>query len=117
MGWDRHGHCLLPRSVSPLMTQINSNERAGLALAALALTTATLAARVREESLSIVAMREIVRDAHRLAGNVAGFVMDEKVAEMADDFLSMAEALAMPDAPRVEEPLQLRQLQHKLRIN
>ena len=68
------------------MTQINSNERAGLALAALALTTATLAARVREGSLSIVAMREIVRDAHRLANNVAGFVMDEKVAEMADDF-------------------------------
>jgi len=43
--------------------------------------------------------------------------MDEKVAEMADDFLSMAEALAMPDAPRVEEPIQLRQLRHKLRIN
>jgi hypothetical protein len=99
------------------MTKINSDERAGLALAALALTTATLAAQVREGDLSLVALREIVRDAHRLANDVAGFVVDEKVAEMADDFLSMAEALAMPDAPRVEEPLQLRQLQHKLRTN
>jgi hypothetical protein len=97
------------------MTEINADDRAGLALAALALTTATLAAQVREASLSIVAMREIVRDAHRLVNDIAGFVVDEKVAEMADDFLSIAEALAMPDAPRVEEPIQLRQLQHKLR--
>jgi hypothetical protein len=110
-------HRLLPEKMARLMTQINSDERAGLALAALALTTATLAAQVREGALSVVAMREIVRDAHRLANDVAGFVVDEKVAEMADDFLSMAEALAMPDAPRVEEPLQLRQLQHKLRTN
>jgi hypothetical protein len=99
------------------MTKINADERAGLALAALALTTATLAAKVREGDLSLVTLREIVRDAHRLANDVAGFVVDDKVAEMADDFLSMAEALAMPDAPRVDEPLQLRQLQHKLRTN
>jgi hypothetical protein len=117
MGRDRDGHRILPKSVSWLMTKINSDERAGLALAALALTTATLAAQVREGDLSLVVLREIVRDAHRLANDVAGFVVDEKAAEMADDFLSMAEALAMPDAPRVEEPLQLRQLQHKLRTN
>jgi hypothetical protein len=117
MGRDREGHRILPKSVSWLMTKINSDERAGLALAALALTTATLAAQVREGDLSLVALREILRDAHRLANDVAGFVVDEKAAEMADDFLSMAEALAMPDAPRVEEPLELRQLQHKLRTN
>ena len=116
MGRDRHGHRILPRSVSRAMTKINSDERAGLALAALALTTATLAAQVREGSLSVVAMREIVRGAHWLANDVAGFVMDEKLAEMADDFLSMAEALAMPDA-RVEKPLKIRQLHDKLRTH
>jgi len=117
MGWDRHGPCLLPKSVFRLMTKINSDERAGLALAALALTTATLAAKVREGDLSLVALREIVRDAHKLANDVAGFIVDQKVAEMADDFLSMAEALAMPGAPRVEEPLRIRQLHHRLRAN
>lgn len=99
------------------MTKINPDERAGLALAALALTTTTLAAQVREGSLSVVAMHEILRDAHRLANDVAGFLVDEKIAELADDFLSMAEALATRDAPRVEKPLKLRQLQHKLRTN
>jgi len=99
------------------MTKINSDERAGLALAALALTTAALAAKVREGDLSLVLLREIVTDAHRLANDVAAFIVDEKGAEMADDFLSMAEALAMPDAPRVEKPIPARQLHHKLRTN
>ncbi|HYZ40460.1 MAG TPA: hypothetical protein VE687_07520, partial [Stellaceae bacterium] len=79
---------------------VNRDDRTGLALAALALTTAALAARVREGALSIEAMRAIVRDAHMLANDAAGFVVDEKAAAMADDFLCAAEALAMPDAPR-----------------
>jgi len=99
------------------MTKINSDERAGLALAALALTTAVLAAKVREGDLSLVLLREIVTDAHRLANDVAAFIVDEEVAEIADDFLSMAEALAMPDAPRVEKPIPSRQLHLKLRTN
>jgi len=99
------------------MTKINSHERAGLALAALALTTAALAAKVREGDLSLMLLREIVMDAHRLANDVAAFIVDERVAEMADDFLSMAEALAMPDAQRVDKPMPARQLHHKLRTN
>jgi hypothetical protein len=95
------------------MIKINSDEGAGLALAALALTTATLVAQLRAGELSVAALRETVRDAHRLANDVAGFIVDEGVAEMADDFLSMAEALAIPAAPRVEKPRRLRQLQHK----
>ena len=83
------------------MSILDSDDQTGLALAALTLTTAVLAAQVRAGSLSIEALRAIVRDAHILANDVAGFVVDEKSAEMADDFLSMAEALAMPDAPRV----------------
>ena len=83
------------------MSILDSDDQTGLALAALTLTTAVLAAQVRAGSLSIEALRAIVRDAHMLANDAAGFVVDEKSAEMADDFLSMAEALAMPDAPRV----------------
>jgi hypothetical protein len=80
---------------------IDSDDQAGLALAALTLTTAVLAAQVRAGSLSIEALRAIVRDAHMLANDAAGFVVVEKAAEMADDFLSMAEALATPGAPRM----------------
>jgi hypothetical protein len=80
---------------------VNRDDQTGLALAALALTTAALAAQVRQGALSIEAMRAIVRDAHLLANDVAGFVVDEKAAAMADDFLSAAEALAMPDAQRI----------------
>ena len=83
------------------MSILDSDDQTGLALAALTLTTAVLATQVRAGSLSIEALRAIVRDAHMLANDVAGFVVDEKSAEMAADFLSMAEALAMPDAPRV----------------
>jgi hypothetical protein len=83
------------------MSIIDSDDQTGLALAALTLTTAVLAAQVRAGSLSIEALRAIVRDAHMLANDAAGFVVEEKAAEMADDFLSVAESLAMPDAPRM----------------
>jgi len=84
------------------MAILDSDDQTGLALAALTLTTAVLAAQVRAGSLSIEALRAIVRDAHMLANDAAGFVVEgEKAVEMADDFLSMAEALAMPGAPRV----------------
>jgi hypothetical protein len=84
------------------MSRLDSDDQTGLALAALTLTTAVLAAPVRSGSLSIEAMRDIVRDARKLANDAAGFVVKgEKTVEMADDFLSMAEALAMPDASRM----------------
>jgi hypothetical protein len=80
---------------------INRADQAGLALAGLALATATLAHAVRTKALSVGEMRDILRDAHALVNDAAGFVVDETTTQMADDFLSAAEALAMPDAPRV----------------
>jgi len=55
---------------------------------------------VRAGRLSIEALRGSCGCAYA-RNDAAGFVVDEKAAEMADDFLSMAEALAMPGAPRV----------------
>src|SRR5260370_33874607 len=83
------------------MSILDSDDQTGLALAALTLTTAVLAAQGRAGSLSIEALRAIVRGAHMLANDAAGFVVDEKAAEMADDFLSIAEAFAVPGATRV----------------
>jgi hypothetical protein len=79
---------------------IRRTDVSGLALAALALSTASLAAQLRRNEISMAQMREIVRDAHALVNDVAGFVADAKTAEAADDFLSAAEALAQPDAER-----------------
>ena len=74
------------------MTIIESDDQTGLAFAALTLTTVVLAAQVRAGSLSIEALRAIVRDAHMLANDAAGFVVDENSAAMADDFLSIGHA-------------------------
>jgi 2-methylisocitrate lyase-like PEP mutase family enzyme len=80
---------------------IDPADTSGLALAALALSTASLAAQVRQKDISIAEMREIVKDAHALVNDVAGFVVDAETTQAADDFLSVAEALADPTAPRV----------------
>jgi hypothetical protein len=45
-------------------------------------------------------MRAIIGDAHALVHGQAGFVVDPKAAQAADDFLSAAEALADPTALR-----------------
>jgi hypothetical protein len=79
---------------------IEETDRGGLALAALALRTARLASEVRQGIISLAEMRAIVRDAHALVNDAAGFVADDKVAQAADDFLAAAEALAHPDALR-----------------
>jgi len=55
---------------------------------------------VRAGRLSIEALRAIVRDAHMLANDAAGFVVDEKAAEMADDF-SLWQKPGDAGAPRV----------------
>jgi hypothetical protein len=82
---------------------IARTDRSCLALAALALSTASLAAQVRRKDISIAEMREIVRDAHALVNDAAGFVADADAAQAADDFLSAAEALAEPTAARISK--------------
>ena len=80
---------------------IDPADTSGLAFAALALSTACLAAAVRRGEMSVSEMRAIIADAHALVHNRAGFVVDAAATQAADDFLSAAEALALPDAVRM----------------
>jgi hypothetical protein len=79
---------------------IDPADTSGLAFAAVALSTASLAAAVRRGEISVGEMRAIIADAHALVHDQAGFVVDTKAAQAADDFLSAAEALADPTALR-----------------
>jgi hypothetical protein len=79
---------------------IDPADTSGLAFAAVALSTASLAAAVRRGEISVSEMRAIIGDAHALVHDQAGFVVDPKAAQAADDFLSAAEALADPTALR-----------------
>ena len=80
---------------------IDPADTSGLASAAVALSTASLAAAVRRGEISVGEMRAIIADAHALVHEQAGFVVDPKAAQAADDFLSAAEALADPTALRI----------------
>jgi hypothetical protein len=51
--------------------------------------------------MSISEMQEIVADAYALVHDRAGFVGDAETTQAADDFLSAAEALVLPDAARI----------------
>ena len=82
---------------------IDPADTSGLAFAAVALSTAALAAAVRRGEISVSEMRAIVADAHALVHDQAGYVVDPKAAEAADDCLSAAEALADPTALRVPD--------------
>src|SRR5689334_8791173 len=79
----------------------------GLALAALALTTALIAADVRKGRLSIRELRLVIADAHRLVHGPAGFVVDDDATQAADDFLSVAEAFADPALIGIPEGIRL----------
>ena len=79
---------------------IDFEDNSGLALAALALISASLASAVRRGEISVYEMRAIIADAHTLVQDRAGFVVDADATQAADDFLSAAEALALaPRAP------------------
>jgi hypothetical protein len=80
---------------------IEDAERTGLGLAALALSTASIAAELREERLTEERAQAIFADARALVSDRAGFLLDPETARMAKEFLSIAEALAQPNAPRV----------------
>jgi len=82
---------------------IEPSDANGLAFAALALSTASLAAAVRRGEMSVSEMRKIVADVHALVHDRAGFVVDAETTQAADDFLSAAEALALPDAARIPD--------------
>ena len=84
---------------------IDPADTSGLAFAALALSTACLAAAVRRGEMSVSEMRAIIADAHALVHDRAGFVVDAAATQAADDFLSAAEALALPDAVRIPDQL------------
>jgi hypothetical protein len=79
-------------------TVIDQSDAGGLGLAALALTTALLAHDVRHGRISRTDMRSIYNDARALIHDPAGFVVDPNVAQAADDFLSVSDALVQPDA-------------------
>ena len=80
---------------------LHFGDTSGLAFAALALITASLAAALRRGEISVYDMRAIIADAHALVHDRAGFVVDTDATQAADDFLSAAEALAL--APRVPD--------------
>jgi hypothetical protein len=80
---------------------IGFGDNSGLALAALALVTASLAAAVRRGEISVYDLRAIIADAHALVHDRAGFVVGADTTQAADDFLSAAEALAL--APRMPD--------------
>lgn len=82
---------------------VDTDDTSGLALAALALSTAMLAADVRRGRLAAGELRAIVAAARVLVHARAGFVDDAATTRAADDFLSVAEALAQPDAPGISE--------------
>jgi hypothetical protein len=70
---------------------------AALGPAALALATATLAHDLRRGRISRTDIRAIYNDARALVHDPAGFVVDPEVAQAADDFLSVSDALAQLD--------------------
>ena len=73
-------------------------------LAALVLFTSRLAVDLREQRISGETARAIFNDAHALLRDRAGFGRAEQaIARAADDFLSVAEALAQPGSPRVPD--------------
>jgi fructose-specific component phosphotransferase system IIB-like protein len=80
---------------------IDPTDTSGLAFAAVALSTASLAAAVRRGEISVSEMRAIIADAHALVHNRAGFVVDADATQAAEDFLSAAEALVF--APRTPD--------------
>jgi hypothetical protein len=80
---------------------IDPADTSGLAFAAVALSTASLAAAVRRGEISVSEMRAIIADAHALVHHRAGFVVDADATQAADDFLSAAEALVL--APRMPD--------------
>jgi hypothetical protein len=82
---------------------IDPADTSGLAFAAIALSTAALAAAVRRGEISVSEMRAIIAHAHALVHDQAGYVVDPKAAQAADDFLSAAEALADPTALRIAD--------------
>ena len=71
-------------------------DTSGLALAALALVTASLAAAVKRSEISVSEMRAIVADAHALVHDRAGFVADAEATQAADDFLPPPRRLQSP---------------------
>ena len=77
---------------------IDQSDAGGLGLAALALATAHLAHDVRRGKISPTEMRAIYREARALVHDPAGFVGDPEIAQAAEDFLSVSDALAQPDA-------------------
>jgi hypothetical protein len=86
---------------------IDPADTGGLALAALALTTALIAADVRRGRLSIAELRVVIADAHTLVHDPAGFVVDGETTQAADDFLSVAEAFADPTLIGIPEGIRL----------
>jgi hypothetical protein len=76
---------------------IDQSDAGGLGLAALALATASLAHDLRRGRISPTEMRAIYTEARALVHDRAGFVVDPEVAQAADDFLSVSDALAQPD--------------------
>jgi hypothetical protein len=73
---------------------IDQSDAGGLGLAALALATATLAHDLRRGTISGTELRAIYNEARALVHDRAGFVVDPEVAQAADDFLSVSDALA-----------------------
>jgi hypothetical protein len=73
---------------------VDQSDTGGLGLAALALATATLAHERRRDRISSAERRDIYNDARALVHDRGGFVVDPEIAQAADDFLSVSEALA-----------------------
>jgi len=76
---------------------IDRADAGGLGLAALALETASLAHDVRRGRVSSAERRDIYNDARALVHDRAGFIVDPKIAQAAEDFISISEALAQLD--------------------
>lgn len=79
---------------------IEQTDAAGLARAALALLTALLARELRRDRLPDASLADLVREAHALIADPAGYVVDRESATAADDFLDVAEALVRELAAR-----------------
>jgi hypothetical protein len=82
---------------------IDQSDAGGLGLAALALATATLAHDLRRGRISGAEVRAIYNDARALVHDRAGFVVDPQIAQAADDFLSVSDALAVEIAASTDE--------------
>jgi hypothetical protein len=74
-------------------------EAAGLALAALALSTARLARDVKCGAISVAEARAIIADAHALLRDAPSWVNDRAALQAAGDFLGAAEGLAELASP------------------